>query len=60
MNKAKLYGLAAFAAVVFIAARQRGLLILISIYLVSGIVRFDWGTWLSLPEPQQEERNGSA
>jgi len=51
MNKAKLCGLAVFTLAVFILTRSRGFLILSSIYLLSGLVRFDWGTWLALPDP---------
>ena len=36
--------------------RGTGMLINIAIYLVSGIVHFDWGKWLSLPEPVESEQ----
>ncbi|MGI6074867.1 MAG: CDP-diacylglycerol--serine O-phosphatidyltransferase [Pyramidobacter sp.] len=59
MNKTKRNGLAIFALLVFILARSKGFLILCSIYLLSGIVHFDWGTWLALPETSQEPESGN-
>ena len=56
MDKRKAYGLAVFAAAVAVLTREAALLILISIYLISGLIRFDWGTWLSLPEPREQEQ----
>ncbi len=55
MNKRKLYSLAAFAVIVFFTARQNGFFVLSAVYLASGILRFDWGKWLALPEPQERE-----
>jgi CDP-diacylglycerol--serine O-phosphatidyltransferase len=51
MNRAKLAGLAVFALIVFILARSKGFMILCAVYLLSGLLHFDWGTWLALPEP---------
>ena len=39
-----------------ILERGTGMLINIAIYLVSGLVHFDWGKWLSLPEPKESEQ----
>ncbi|MDY3868538.1 MAG: CDP-diacylglycerol--serine O-phosphatidyltransferase [Pyramidobacter sp.] len=57
MDKRKAYALAAFSAAVVVLAREKAMLILISIYVISGLVRLDWGKWLSLPEPQQENQH---
>ena len=54
MNKVKLYGLLAFMFSVMFIARSAAPLILISIYIISGLVRFDWGKWLSLPDPVEQ------
>jgi len=32
------------------------MLINIAIYLASGLLHFDWGKWLSLPEPSEQEQ----
>lgn len=57
MNKVKRNGLALFALLVFILARGKAFLVLCSIYLLSGIARFDWGKWLALPETPQDPRS---
>ena len=56
MNKPKLYGLLTFLFMMLILERGTGMLINIAIYLVSGLVHFDWGKWLSLPEPKESEQ----
>ncbi|MBR1896590.1 MAG: CDP-diacylglycerol--serine O-phosphatidyltransferase [Pyramidobacter sp.] len=56
MNKPKLYGLLTFMISMLVLERGTGMLINIAIYLVSGIVHFDWGKWLSLPEPVESEQ----
>lgn len=55
MNKKKLYAMLLFALLVLVSARERALLILISIYIVSGILHFDWGKWFTVLEPQEEK-----
>ena len=56
MNKPKLYGLLTFMISMLVLERGTGMLINIAIYLVNGIVHFDWGKWLSLPEPMESEQ----
>lgn len=58
MNKRKFYGTLAFGLVLLTLQRGTGMLCLIGIYLLSGLARFDWGKWLSLPEPERSESQG--
>ena len=55
MNKVKFYGMSTFGITTFVLARGTAPLILISLYIVSGLLRFDWGKWLSIPERSSEE-----
>ena len=55
LNKVKYYGMMAFGISVFVIAKSAAPLILISLYIVSGLLRFDWGKWLSLPDSAPEE-----
>ncbi len=57
LNKTKFYSLMVFGFAVLATARENGFFVLASIYLASGLLRFDWGKWLSLPEPQEQEEN---
>ena len=42
---------------IFVFLRSAGPLAAISIYVISGLVRFDWGKWLSLPVVASDELN---
>ncbi len=54
MDGKKALGLTVFVLAVAFWTGRFALLILISIYLLSGLARFDWGRWLALPESVEE------
>ncbi len=58
MNKAKFYGVLAFLLSMLAVERGRGMLVNIALYIISGLARFDWGKWLSLPDPERNEQSG--
>jgi CDP-diacylglycerol--serine O-phosphatidyltransferase len=55
LNKLKALLLLGVTVSCFVILREKALLALIGIYIVSGPLRFNWGTWLSLRH--DEEKN---
>ncbi|MDR1944169.1 MAG: CDP-diacylglycerol--serine O-phosphatidyltransferase [Synergistaceae bacterium] len=55
VNKAKWVLLMGIIATCFVVLREKALLTLIGIYIASGPLRFDWGTWLAIRPPVSEE-----
>ncbi len=60
MNKTKFYGALGFFLTMLVLQGGRGMFIDIAIYLASGLLRFDWGAWLSLPDPDRSEGDDGA
>lgn len=54
INKSKAILLFGIAATCFIALKDKALLTLISIYVASGPLHFDWGVWLALESDEDE------
>ncbi len=57
LNKTKFYSLMIFGLAVLATARENGFFVLASIYLASGLLRIDWGKWLSLPDREEQKEN---
>jgi CDP-diacylglycerol--serine O-phosphatidyltransferase len=55
LNKARALLLAGATASCFVLLRERAFLALIGVYIASGPLRFDWGTWLSRPSDPEEK-----
>ncbi len=53
-NKTRCGILFTFLALSFVLLRRSAPLFLFSLYIISGLIRFDWGTWLLLPEAREE------
>lgn len=55
LNKIKLAVLFALLAMFFIFGGRFGGIIMMSVYVISGLVRFDWGKWLSAHDKAQTD-----
>ncbi len=58
VNRLRLLSLKILVLAAVVILRERALLALISIYMVSGLLRFDWEHWLSLAEDEAAEVDG--
>ena len=56
-DRKKFLLLTSLMVAIFVFLRSAGPLAAISIYVISGLVRFDWGKWLSLPGVASDEMN---
>lgn len=57
VNRAKVMFLTTFVAVLFVVLREKAPFAGIFLYVLSGLVRFDWGAWLSLDASADVERH---
>jgi CDP-diacylglycerol--serine O-phosphatidyltransferase len=55
VNKMKFTFIIVLMLSILAFGRQYGPIVLMSIYFISGFLRFDWGKWLSFPAPEYEE-----
>lgn len=56
-NKRRCFAVLAFVSVSFVALRGAAPLTLFSVYIASGLLRFDWGEWLLLPVDEEIEEH---
>lgn len=47
INKLKIFALLLILALIFVAGSKYGAFVMMSIYVISGLLKFDWGKWLS-------------
>lgn len=57
VNRRKMTFLKLLTLVVAVTLREKALLVLLSIYIASGLIKFDWESWLSIEEvPLEADR----